>query len=475
MKRFNNIQLLKSGSAGHPAVILPVLALLLALGFSGCSKLNQVSPDAVLQSSLFKDTNSVKETLVGLYSTMEPETYYGAYFPMFADLNSDNGVAGGYNNTSLNEFGLYSVTTTNIYIQNIWVALYKGIATANQILAGISTMPAADAGTQQLLSTVKGQTLTIRAMIHFDLLRAFGYNWDTTSIYGIPVVTTVQKAADIVPRNTVAATYAAIIFDLQTAAGLLSNITDRNANYINPAVVNALLARVFLYKKDNANAAAYATQVINDGAYTLMDQNSFPSIYKQKLSPESIFELAYNQQNQSFFNATTYARPEAASTEVLFIASNGLQSFFQSRPGDLRINLLDFDSPNFQPNGRTLKYRGEITKDNPAYILRISEMYLIRAEALGRTNGLADLNLVRTKRGLAALAPADVPDDPTYAQFVADENRAEFNFEGHRYFDLARTGQINAVLGVPATNSVYPIPQVQLTATHGAVVQNPGY
>ena len=69
----------------------------------------------------------------------------------------------------------------------------------------------------------------------------------------------------------------------------------------------------------------------------------------------------------------------------------------------------------------------------------------------------------------------DVPDDATYAQAVSDEDRSEFNFEGHRYFDLARTGQVNSVLGVPASNSCYPIPQHEIDATHGVVVQNPGY
>jgi len=162
---------------------------------------------------------------------------------------------------------------------------------------------------------------------------------------------------------------------------------------------------------------------------------------------------------------------------VLFIASQELDSFLYYRTGDLRINLFDYSSPNFQPNGRTLKYSSDITlKDNSAYVIRISEMYLIRAEALGRTGGgLADLNTIRTNRGLPALAPSDVPDDPTFAQYLSDENRAEFNFEGHRYFDLARTGQITNVLGVPLTNACFPIPLQQITATHGAVVQNPGY
>ncbi|MDR3713949.1 MAG: RagB/SusD family nutrient uptake outer membrane protein [Puia sp.] len=452
---------------------LAVAALTL---LNGCSKLNQSSTTSVPASKLFKDTVSLNEALVGLYSTLEVQEYYGAFYPMLADLNSDNGISGGYNNTSLDEFGAYSVTSSNVFVQNMYVALYYTIATANAILAGENGITDTSAETLQLLASVKGQALAIRALAHFDLLRAFGYHWDLTSPYGIPVVTTVQTASDIVARSTVADTYTAILSDLNQSATLLSGDAARNANYINPAIVNALLARVYLYMKDYTDAANYATLVIDDGSFSLLDQNNFPSIYTQKLSKESVFELPFNQQNQSEYNISTYARPDAASTEVFFIASQDLQNFLLSRPADLRINLLDYSSPNFYPNGRTLKYSSDISqKDNSAYVIRIAEMYMIRAEALGRSGGLGDLNLVRVNRGLAALGPSDVPDDATYAQAVSDEDRAEFNFEGHRYFDLARTGQVADVLGVPATNSVFPIPLAQINATHGIVVQNPGY
>ncbi len=452
------------------AVALTAIAV---VSLPGCTKLNQVSPTSVPNANMFKDTTSLQEALTGLYSTLESENYYGAFYPMFADLNSDNGVAGGYNNTSLNEFGYYSVTTTNVYLQDMYIAMYYAVANANAIIANVGSVPHI---TQQQLKAVKGQALTIRALVHFDVLRAFGYHWDTTSPYGIPVVLSVQSAGDVVPRSTVAASYSAILADLTNAATLLAGQSGRNANYINPAIVNALLARVYLYQKDYTNAAKYAALVINDGAFALADQTSFPSIYTTKLGKESILELPFNQQNPSFYNATTYARPGADATEVLFIGSEDLKDFLVARTGDLRINLLDTGSENFQPDVRTLKYASDITqKDNSAYVIRIAEMYLIRAEALGRTTGLADLNMVRVNRGMAPLAPFDVPDNATYAQAVADENRSEFNFEGHRYFDLARTGQVNSVLGVPASNSCYPIPQHEIDATHGVVVQNPGY
>lgn len=444
-----------------------------SITISGCNKLDQISPTSVPVTKLFKDSTSLSEALVGLYSTLEVREYYGGYFPMFADLNSDNGIAGGYQNSALDEFGLYTVTPSNAYLENMYVALYYTIASANGILDGAKKLPGVS---PQLLNSVKGQALAIRALAHFDLLRSFGYHWDLSSSFGIPVVTSVQKATDIVPRSTVAASYTAITNDLTQAATLLNGDADRNANYINPAIINALLARVYLYKHDYVNAANYASLVINDGAFALADNNTFPNIYTQKSGKESVFELPFSLQSPSFYNATTYARPDAASTEVLFIASQGLKNFLTSRNGDLRINLLDTASVSFQPNARTLKYSSDIAiKDNSAYVIRIAEMYLIRAEALGRTNGVADLNSIRVNRGLAALAPGDVPDDATYALAVADERRAELNFEGHRYFDLARTGQVNAVLGVPATNSVYPIPLREINATHGVVVQNPGY
>jgi hypothetical protein len=59
---------------------------------------------------------------------------------MFADLNSDNGIAGGYNNTSLVEFGSYNVGSSNLFLENMYVSLYNSIGTANTILSGLNTV-----------------------------------------------------------------------------------------------------------------------------------------------------------------------------------------------------------------------------------------------------------------------------------------------------------------------------------------------
>src|SRR4030095_9490995 len=138
----------------------------------------------------------------------------------------------------------------------------------------------------------------------------------------------------------------------------------------------ALLARVYLYKKDYANASAYASEVINGGFYTLVSDPSI--IYTSKLSSEAIFELVFNPQDRSQYNAATYARDEALRSEVLFLANADLKTFFELRPDDSRANLVDFinNDVSIEPDGRTQKYRGEETQDNDAYIFRVAELGL---------------------------------------------------------------------------------------------------
>ena len=453
------------------------IIIFLAFGtMLSCQKLDVVSPNDVATEDVFKDANGLRSALTGLYSTLQQRDYYGGYFPLIADLNSDIAKAGGYDNPALNEIGDHATTASNIYVEQIYVALYKSLNNANAIIDAADKIT--DAGlSDEERNKIKGEALAIRAMIHFDLLRMFGYHWDNGSEYGIPVVTSVQGPYDIVARSTVAATYAAIVQDLTTAVSLLDG-AEINAKYMNQVAAKSLLARVYLYEKDFAQAAALATEVISEGSFSVLDADNFTSIYSGRLSSESVFELSFDAQNPSFYNGTTYVREDALRSEILFVASEGLKTFFDTRPDDRRIALLDFDNndASILPDGRTQKYRGEVAKDNPAYIIRIAEMYLIAAEAKGLSgNGLADLNSLRLNRGLEAVSAGDISSDEEFGQLVADERLAELNFEGHRFFDLARTQQIDAVLGIEQAKGVFPIPQRELIASGEQVKQNPGF
>ena len=441
-----------------------------------CQKLDVNSPTDVPTDLVFKNADGLRSALVGVYNNLQQREYYGGYYQLMSDLNSDICTAGGYDIPALNEIGAHAITSSNLYVERMYLALYKCVANANAIIASVDGITDANLSANEKKS-IKGQALAIRGMVHFDALRMFGYHWDAASPYGVPIVLTVQQATDVIPRSTVAASYSAILKDLNDADALLAGISI-DAKYSNKLLVKGLLARVNLYKKDYANAATFATAVIDDGTYTLLNSTDFPGIYTGRLSAESIFELSFDAQNQSAFNGTTYVRPDALRTEVFFLASQQLNTFFGARPTDKRSNLVDFvnNDAGILPDGRTLKYRGEVTKDNPAYILRIAEMYLIAAEAKKLAGGgLAYLNTLRENRGMVALDAADIPDEATFLQAVLAEREAELNFEGHRFFDLARYQLIKDVLGVDNNNAVFPLPLRELSATKNILSQNPGF
>ena len=446
-----------------------VLSVLL---FSSCSKvLDVVSPNAVADNTIFTSVNGLRNARIGMYSTLQDKNYYGGYFPLLAECYTDNGSTGGYDVIDLNNIASRKVDPANIFVQGIYQAVYNSIYTANEIIGNIDKVPGLASDEK---SNTLGEALFVRALGHFDLLRMFGEHWDKTSAYGISLATTTDKPSTPIARSTVSDSYKQIITDLQQA---ITSLNTFNGNqYASVSAAKALLARVYLYYGDYVNAASLATDVINDNNFSLLNANEFTKIYTDRLTTESVFELKFTLQNPSAYNTLTYVRSDALRSDVFFLASADLNSFFQNRPDDKRNALVDYINVDvsIQPDGRTQKYRGETTKDNSGFILRLAEVYLVRAEALGRSGGLADLNYLREHRGLADLTLEDVPTDADYLDALLDERRAELNFEGHRLFDLARTQKVSAILG-ETVNPIMPIPQREIEGTNGAVQQNKGY
>jgi len=234
-----------------------------------------------------------------------------------------------------------------------------------------------------------------------------------------------------------------------------------------------LLARVYRAKGDLVDAQAKAEEVIEIGFAHLITADAVTDIYTTKFSTEAIFELAFNAQDKSLFNALTFAREDALRSEVSFLAAEDLNTFFDARFGDVRASLVDFENNDvsIEPDGRTQKYRGEVFQDNSAYVIRISEMYLIIAEAKGFGGGVADLETFAENRGYSLPAIADAG---AFVQALMDERRAELNFEGDRYFDLAHFGKVGEILGDEVLPCL-PIPNRELNASGGLLEQYPGY
>ena len=449
------------------------LFLFLTSAFTACNLLDETSPNDLSADVAIKDAAGAESALLGVYSAMQQKGYYGGQYLLIGEALSNNAATGGYQVISLDELGNKAVTPANILTEDLWLSAYRVIANCNGLLTALPNVSDLSPARKK---DIEGQARAIRALAHFDLLRYFGEHWNSSSAFGVPIITSVQTITDRPTRATVAAVYKIVIDELTASVALLDK-TNITPQYVNLNTVNALLSRVYLYQNQMTKASEYATKVIDATNYDLVEAADYGTIFTKRRTSESIFELAFDVQNKSAYNALTYNRDGAARPEVNFMAAKSLNTFFKGRGSDVRAAMVNFDSTDnditISPDGRSQKYRGEDVRDNPAYIIRLAEMYLIRAEAKGRTNGLADINALRKKRGIFLLTPAMVLTDDAFKTAILDERRAEFNFEGQRYFDLARMRRIKSDVGVAEFRGILPIPGREIKTA--GLAQNPGY
>lgn len=450
---------------------LAILFFVLILSAS-CEKILDVSsPNEVGDENVITSAAGLRNARIGMYSTLQSRDYYGGYFPLLAEGYSDNGSTGGYDVIDLNDIRDKTLSPNNLYVKNVYYAIYNSIYTANKIIENADKIKGIET---EELSNIKGEAYFVKALSEFDLLRLFGEHWNNNSAYGISIANSTKNPTVAIPRSSVKDSYAQIISDLQKSTSLLNLFLGNQ--YASLSAAKALLAKVYLYSGDKAKAISNATEVINDSNFALLGPTDFTKMYTQKNTSESIFELVFSAQNPSFYNGLTYGRDDALRTEIQFLASENLKTFFEGRADDHRASLVNFDAvdASIQPDGRTQKYRGEISKDNSAYIIRLADVYLIRAEAKGNVAGLEDLNTVRLSRGMAPFTSEEVTNTATYLDILLDERRSELNFESSRLFDLARTNKVDAILG-EGVNPIMPIPQSEIAVTNGVVKQNPRY
>jgi starch-binding outer membrane protein, SusD/RagB family len=450
-----------------------LLFILSIFAFNACDILEQDSPDNAPAEEVLASADGLRAARGGMYSLLCNEYYYGGYYPLALDAHSDNASTGGYEVVSLDELGAKSLTPANLFVERMWLAIYAVNNAANQILANVDKNEDLEEAERK---NIKGEALFVRALTHFDALKMFGEHANKSSEYGIPLILSPQSVSSIVKRATVANSYQQILQDLQEAEKLVLDEGKRGKIYITTTAVKALLARVYLFSNDKANALIAAEKIINSRQFDLFEANDFGKLYAGRETSESIFELKFDAQNRSAYNALTYKRDDATRPELGFMTSADLNDFLKKTPADVRATTVDTKNVGFgvAPDGRSQKYRGESSQDNPAYILRFAEMYLIAAEVSDYPNGLVYLNKLREKRGLNTLSNTDVGTKDKFSDLVLAERRAEFNMEGHRFTDLVRFGKTKEVLGKDIIDA-FPIPLREIAASKGELEQYKGY
>jgi hypothetical protein len=476
---------------------------ILILSLSSCKDFLDVKPTDLGDSKTsIQTTSDAKVMMNGLLRNMISSSYYGRNLFMYGDAK------GGDLTIFMQGRGLDGLYTFN-HTKNtgsnstFWTQIYNGILQANNLIEGIQRVDAA--GTNTEFNSYKGQALTARAIMYFDLVRLYGKSYtDNKASYGVPNVITTLPATAQPLRATVEENYKQILDDLKASAPLLSKA--KSNGYINYYANIAMQARVCLYMGDNVNALKAAQEIIALPAatYRLYTNAEWVSSWKAQFGLESIFELAVSPNEGDLLSGSLgfyLRRAQHGGPTALgwFMASTPFLDRLKQDATDVRWGVMSNDESSATRLGSCYKYSGSIAlegdgKSTPSAVnikvIRLSEIYLIAAEAALPTDKLLAATYLNAIRKRAPnVTPATAVN--ITLDMILEERSKELFGEGQRFFDLIRLNKSisfdDAFGGLTITSrpliitrgfykTILPIPQEEINTNPGlAAQQNPEY
>ncbi|WP_454801208.1 RagB/SusD family nutrient uptake outer membrane protein [Mucilaginibacter phyllosphaerae] len=432
---------------------------LTVLAASSCKNLNVLPSDAISTGTIVTTSDGLTNALNGAYAllkdhiefngTVDQNNMYLRQFYHLSDFASDDIVCGQVTTDPL----YYSFSLGHSPAQGntryYWYVSYKIITGVNTVIDAVEKSGKTDATTNQLL----GECYFLRAFCHFNLVRLFAkpYSVDPNAP-GIILRTNLTDPAKKA-RSTVKEVYDAVLADAEKAATLMTQ--PRGVQYASQDAAWSLLARVNLYKEDNAKAIEYADKVIKPGKYTLSTKATYPTLFANAAtSPETIFCIAFTQVDDygKFGSIASMIYSDGNSGWGEEYASSSLRAAMAAHPEDVRwsyiVPLKDGNGNVQKKNGIEIYYiskfsfQGGLPNLSSPIMFRLAELYLIRAEAEAKmgatTAALDDVNMIRKNRGLEASLITTVPGGSTLLDVVLNEKRIEMAFEGHRTYDVFR-------------------------------------
>ena len=450
------------------------------LWLTSCNSQLDIKPlNSVATSQALSTAADLNALLVGAYDGLSSINLYGGSLirdgELFGTVASSGDIlwTGTYT-------GPQQIYTKNILVNNdqadvTWTNAYRTINICNTVLANLNLETNATKKTQ-----IEGQAKFIRGSLYFELVRFYAKTWgdgDPNANLGVPIVTTPTANLDAssnVPRSTVAAVYTQVLSDLTDAeAKLPLSYTSSDpfpAFFATKGAAGAQLSRVYLQKADYPNAANAANRVITSKAYGLL--SSVHDVFDEREfqnginTPETIFAVQITDQDGTNDLNTFYGSTDEGGRGDIEVTDAFLSQF---EAGDVRAELFYEDAVGAV---RTVKF---VNQYGNIQVFRLAEMYLTRAEAnfrAGTSVGaapLADINLIRSRAGLAPLTAAQLT-----LPAILKERRLELAFEGTYIHDLKRTKSNVGALPYNSPKLIYPIPLREIT-TNPALVQNAGY
>ena len=491
---------------------ITIRTLILLLPFllitSGCEDFLQKDPQGELTQEEFPVSQS--DALLAtnaVYSTIREWGYHSGGYPI-PDIMSDDAHKGSNPNDQLptvDPYDKFTHTTTQDGLDRWWSTLYEGIKRANVV---ITKVPPIQMDTV-LRNRYVGEAKFLRALYYFDLVRAWG---------GVPMITTLNPPLKVA-RSSKEEIYDLIVSDLLYSAKNLVEKSDMGNEDIGRATRGAaksLLAKVYLFRGDFINAEKYALEVINSDEYGLealfADANSKPGEH----GIESVFEVGalevegsggnqyantqgvrgspnrgwgFNRPSLNLRNSFEAGDPRLYATIIdlgetldgVLILGDGTTP---DETLDASNNVVEVECYNqkvWYPGTNTITQWGHNRR-----LIRYAEVLLIAAEALNENDkssgALVYLNQIRkrAREGNTGILPdiTEINKD-ALRDVILNERRHELALEGHRFWDLIRTGKAPSVLGplgfVAGKHELLPIPQNEIDISQGTLIQNPNW
>lgn len=457
--------------------ILSFLLPLLLLG--SCKKFVDISgpPTLIDQTYVFADESTATSAVAGLYYLLAQAnaTMFNGGITVYTGLSSDE-LFNTSTNADYDAFRTNNLTSSIATLNNspFWAFLYSYIFQANAVIEGIGQSSIARPAKDRLT----GEMLFIRSLTYFYLVNLYG---------DVPLVLTTRFVQnELMPRTARTKVWEQVTDDLLQAVQLLpDDYPTATRLRVNKQAAMALLARAYLYRQQWGQAITTTTSVIGDNRYQL---ENLSSVFLAA-SHEALLQFSTPNTSTSVTWDASVFIPSSATSRPGFALADTLVHSFES--GDARfINWTAVRTVSGTAYRYVNKYKTRTTTaggTKPEYImvLRLAEQYLIRAEAYAQQDQLAaaiaDLDMIRRRAGLPKIADTQ-PGITKQAllKVIAHENQIEFFAEwGHRWFDLKRTGSIDAVLsgiksGWQPYKALYPIPSSQMR-DNPSLTQNPGY
>jgi hypothetical protein len=496
------------------------------LFFVGCKQIDEVvdiSPTMLLgEETSLANLSDAERLLFSTYGRMRSVHLTSTYLSDFLADDLKIGYNGTGQGVSLYEYTQMNSATPEV--STIWINAYGAINLANIIIQKVPQLDAIDQNQQFLKTRILAEAYAIRAMVHFDLLKYYAEFYDGTNggKLGVPYIKEPAFTLQTPARLTIDACYANIDADLNQSVLLFSQFglqqggtppagftfpsTVSSERRIRPRVIRALKARIALYRRDWDTAITEATAAIDNNGYapgtdntiSLVSGNAaYANMFNQNEAlGEVIFKIRF-EQGEGGVGRNYWGESVTPGADIChFVSSSDLTGSYLGT--DARFNSFfqaTTNASNTLPGGgfAIAKHRGGSVDFGRADIkvFRLSEMYLIRAEAYERKNqrgnAQIELNAVRAARGV----PAEniIAATPIVAiSKILLEKRLELAYENHRLLELRRAGSglrrtnhnVSGVTGAFERTandpifSVFPIPLAEMQVNPN-MVQNPGY